>query len=336
MDFSCFDNMQEVINRERLEEISKTRQLRFYWGTAPTGQPHLGYVFPLIQIARMIKAGMHCTILFADRHAALDNNKTEWSKLDARTEFYTILIKAILQKAGADLESIRFVKGSDFQRTPTYTDDLLRLSTCVTVKQAQKATVEVIKKNKNPPLSNLIYPLMQALDEIYLETDFEFGGIDQRNIFMFALENLKSLGHNKNRSYAMNPIIPSLSKSGKMSASDSKSKIGMLDSNEDILKKSRGAFSIDGTVEDNGVVAIYKYIFFQLYDKITIERPEKYGGNKMYLSYSDLELDFVNGDILSIDLKSTMGKLLCDLISPIREEILSKHSELLAHAYPDD
>ena len=35
--------MKETINVERLEEIAKTRPLRFYWGTAPTGRPHLAY-----------------------------------------------------------------------------------------------------------------------------------------------------------------------------------------------------------------------------------------------------------------------------------------------------
>ena len=172
LDFA-FKNCIEVIGRDRLEEMATKKQLRFYWGTAPTGRPHLAYFFPLLSIARMIKSGMHCTILFADRHAALDNNKTEWERLDSRTEYYTVVIKAILEKADADLSNIRFIKGSEFQRSPEYSDDLLRLATKTSVKDAQKATVEVVKKTKNPPLSNLIYPLMQVLDEVHLDVDFE-------------------------------------------------------------------------------------------------------------------------------------------------------------------
>ena len=284
----------------------------------------------------MMKEGMHATILFADRHAALDNNKTEWSQLDARTEYYTVVIKEILQIAGANLDQIHFVKGSDFQRSPKYSDDLLHLATKVNLRNAQRATVEVIKKSKHPPLSNLIYPLMQALDEIYLDVDFEFGGVDQRNIFSFAMDSLKSIGYTEQRSYVMNPIIPGLNKGGKMSSSDKKSKIDIIDSDETILKKALGAFSVDGEVENNGVMAIYKYIFFQLYDEITVERPEKYGGNKLYGSYADLERDFISGDMLSIDLKTTMGHILCKLIGPIREKILSEHRSLLECAYPEE
>ena len=37
---------------------------------------------------------------------------------------------------------------------------------------------------KNPCMSNLMYPILQALDEEYLGVDIQFGGIDQRKIFM--------------------------------------------------------------------------------------------------------------------------------------------------------
>lgn len=332
LDFA-FKNCVEVIGRDRLEEISSSKPLRFYWGTAPTGRPHLAYFFPLLSIARMIKSGMHCTILFADRHAALDNNKTEWERLDSRTEYYTIVIKAILEKAGADLSNIRFIRGSEFQRSPEYSDDLLRLATKVSVKDAQKATVEVVKKTKNPPLSNLIYPLMQVLDEVHLDVDFEYGGVDQRNIFMLGIERLKHIGYNKPRNYVMNPLIPGLSKGGKMSSSDPKSKIDLIDTDEDIRLKCKKAWSVDKVVENNGVLAIFKYILYEFHDSITFVRPEEYGGTLVFDNYEQLETAFESGDIGSIDVKNTMADLLCELIGPIRTHIMENHLDLIKAAY---
>jgi tyrosyl-tRNA synthetase len=45
-----------------------------------------------------------------------------------------------------------------------------------------------VKQSSNPLLSGLLYPGLQALDEEYLKCDAQFGGVDQRKIFMFAEE----------------------------------------------------------------------------------------------------------------------------------------------------
>jgi tyrosyl-tRNA synthetase len=48
--------------------------------------------------------------------------------------------------------------------------------------------------------------------------------VDQRKIFMFAREWLPKIGYKK-RAYIMNPLIPGLGKSGKMSSSEKQSKV---------------------------------------------------------------------------------------------------------------
>ena len=63
------------------------------------------------------------------------------------------------------------------------------------------------------------YPIpLQALDEEYLGVDAQFGGVDQRKIFMFAEKYLPTLGYKK-RAHLMNPMIPGLT-GDKMSSSD--------------------------------------------------------------------------------------------------------------------
>lgn len=54
-----------------------------------------------------------------------------------------------------------------------------RLCALTTLHDATKAGAEVVKQIESPFLSSLMYPGMQALDEQYLDVDFQFGGVDQ-------------------------------------------------------------------------------------------------------------------------------------------------------------
>ena len=325
LDFTeAFKHTHETINVENLEALSKDRRLKGYWGTAPTGKPHVAYLFPILSISRMIKQGIDMTILIADYHATLDNNKTEWEQLHAKTEYYILVIKELLRLTGVDPDgaAVKFVKGTDHQRgNPAYLDDLLKLSSKITVSIAKRATAEVVKCGSNPPLSNCIYPLMQVLDEVYLDTDFEFGGVDQRKIFMFGIDYLPRIGYGGARSYVMNPMIHSLGKSGKMSASDEKTKIDLMDDRETIMKKCRKAWCVDGEVADNGVLDMYKYIIFPMSKSITVTRPEKYGGDVFFADYEALHQMFDAKEISSCDIKETLGRELANILEPLQDRL---------------
>ena len=119
----------------------------------------------------------------------------------------------------------------------------------------------------------------------------------------------------------MYPMIPGLAKGGKMSASIPNSKNDLTDSDEDIINKCNKAWSIDGEIEQNGVLAIYKLIIFELVGRIKIRRETKYGGDQIYLSYSDMEKDFVEGKVASIDLKQNLSRFLIEILTPIRSEL---------------
>ena len=69
-----------------------------------------------------------------------------------------------------------------------YTLDVYKLSSLMSEHDAKKAGAEVVKQSSNPLLSGLLYPGLQALDEEYLKCDAQFGGVDQRKIFMLAEE----------------------------------------------------------------------------------------------------------------------------------------------------
>lgn len=181
-------NLQEIVGDERLRQILQERDLNIYWGTATTGKPHIAYFVPMSKISDFLKAGCHVTILLANLHAFLDNMKAPWDLLDKRTEYYSRVIKAALKSIGVPIEKLKFVRGTDYQLSKEYTLDVYKLSSIVTEHDAKKAGAEVVKQSGNPLLSGLLYPGLQALDEQYLQCDAQFGGIDQRKIFMFAEE----------------------------------------------------------------------------------------------------------------------------------------------------
>ena len=97
--------------------------------------------------------------------------------------------------------------------------------------------------------------IMRVLDEQYLEADVQYGGIDQRKILVFAREYLPKIGYSP-RIEVMTPLIPGLI-GKKMSASDAKSKIDLLDDEKVVKQKLNNAEMVEGN-PDNGVMAFLK------------------------------------------------------------------------------
>lgn len=187
-----------------------------------------------------------------------------------RTKYYKFILTAVFTSLGIPMSKLHFVQGSDYQLTREYNMDNYKLCATVTEHDAKKAGAEVVKQVESPLLSGLLYPGLQALDEQYLDVDFQFGGIDQvrthwnrnfgyhsyllqRKIFTFAELYLPRLGYKK-RAHLMNAMVPGLA-GGKMSASDPNSKVDFLDSPELVRRKIKAAFCEEGNAEENGVLA---------------------------------------------------------------------------------
>jgi len=315
-------NLQEVVGEKELKKILEERDLKIYWGTAITGKPHVAYFVPIIKIADFLKAGCKVTVLFADLHGYLDDQKSMWDQLQHRTEYYEFIIKEMLKSIGVSLEKLKFVKGTDYQLGNEFALDVYRLAGMTSYKESKKAGAEVVKQSENPKISSLLYPILQALDEQHLDVDAQFGGVDQRKIFMFAREYLEKLGYSK-RVHLMNPMVPGLS-GGKMSSSDEGSKIDLLDSEKEVAKKISKAFCPEGKVEENGVLSFLRNVIFPILEddnkKFNIERDKKYGGNVEFKGYSDFEKAYVKKEIHPSDLKNAMTKEINKLLDPIRKK----------------
>ncbi|KAH8109095.1 tyrosine tRNA ligase [Phellopilus nigrolimitatus] len=362
--------LQEVLGADAIKAIlAEGRHPKCYWGSAPTGRPHIGYFVPLTKIADFLKAGVEVTILLADLHAFLDNLKAPLELVGHRTKYYKHLLLAIFRSLGIPTSKLRFVEGSSYQLSKEYNMDNYRLAAICTEHDAKKAGAEVVKQVESPLLSGLLYPGLQALDEQYLGCDFQFGGVDQRKIFTFAELYLPRLGYAK-RAHLMNAMVPGLA-GGKMSSSDPNSKIDFLDPPAAIKKKIKAAFCEPGNVVENGLLAFVKAVLMPIsqlrLDNLaggaagaalepglsdqppfsvdgapegtlfSVVRPEKHGGPVHYAAYEALERDFAEEKLHPGDLKAAVADAITRLLAPIQAlyEDSKEWQEVAALAYPD-
>lgn len=308
-------NTEEVVTRKELRSLLENKKhFNFYYGTAPTGPFHLGYLIPLGKIVDCMKSGGNAVILIADYHAYLDDKKTPWEEMEIRSRYYQKCIELILRE---DAKEITFIKGSGYQTESAYTQDLLKTAALVTTVRARRAASEVTRM-KNPKVSELIYPIMQSLDVKYLESDIVMGGIDQRHIYMLSREILPQVGYEK-PICVFTPLIMSLKGPGvKMSASEPGTHLRVHESEEDLKKLIQGAYC-PPTEPSNPITEICRLIILPLMDKITIDRSEKYGGYKEYDDSRVLVKDYLAGDLHPADLKEGVFEALRKLFKPVRD-----------------
>lgn len=317
-------NTVEVITDDDLKRLLEEKKERVaYVGRATTGPLHIGHLIPLGKIFDFQKANIKVKILLADVHAALDDLKAKWEDLDKRVEYTQKCIELAFDWP----ERIDFVKGSDFQLKSDYILDVLKLSTMSTVERATRAASEVTRM-KNPKVSEMLYPIFQALDEQYLGTDIQFGGSDQRHIFAYAREFLPRLGYAK-RVEVMTPLVASLKGPGtKMSSSIPESCIKVYDSEESIKKKIAGAYCPEGVIEDNPLIQIARFLIFPPEGRMVIERSQKFGGDIEIDSYEHLENIFKEKKLHPVDLKNAVADYLIKRFYKARA-YFEKHRDLL-------
>ncbi|CAH7681677.1 tyrosyl-tRNA synthetase [Phakopsora pachyrhizi] len=360
-------NLGEVLGSQELMKLCEEegRIITCYWGSATTGRPHIGYFVPLAKIADFLLAGVRVKILLADVHAFLDNLKAPLELINQRVSYYSHILRAVFISIGVPIERLEFITGSSYQYSTPYNKDCLKLASLVSERDARKAGSEVVKESDAPPLSGLLYPLLQALDEEYLGVDFQFGGIDQRKIFTFAELYLPRIGYSK-RIHLMNTMVPGLTGT-KMSSSDAKSKIDFLDTPDEVKKKIKDAVCVPGEVEGNGILAFLNSVLLPIAelkrnsgqdnrspfatddspDGTLISIPRKREKDVLhYSNYQDLVSDYQSEEpkdsgsfkLFPSDLKVSVTSAIQSLLKPIRD-IYDKDLEFQEAnrlAYPDD
>jgi len=305
-------NTEEIVTNEELEALASSgKQPSAYVGYEPSGKIHMGHVLTVNKLLDLQKSGFRITVLLADVHAYL-NEKGTMDEVQKIADYNKRCFIAL----GLDEKNTNFILGSSYQLRPEYMLDVLKLARSTTLNRARRSMDEVSRDAENPKVSQMIYPLMQALDIAHLGVDVAVGGIDQRKIHMLAREGLPELGY-KAPVCIHTPILLGLD--GKKMSSSKGNYISVDDTPEDIRKKMKGAFCVEGEVKDNPVLALFKYHITPRYPEIVISRPEKYGGDLRYNSYEELESGFAAKVVHPMDLKAAAAEYMNRILEPVRK-----------------
>jgi tyrosyl-tRNA synthetase len=232
-----------------------------------------------------------------------------------------------------------------------------KISQNFTLSRVQKSiTITGKKEGDNVKYALLRYPVMQVTDAFYLQAHLVHAGMDQRKCHVLMREVAPKLGYDfalKIGSKQISPIAiheglmlsmgisakdvenkmtNELSEELKMSKSKPDSAIWVHDSNEEIMRKLKKAYCPmpqDGqSMEQIQAEQIYnplldwsKKMIYPAGKTIAVERPEKFGGNKTYKSYKELEQDYFEGNLHPLDFKNGLAAILANWFEPIKKWI---------------
>lgn len=307
-------NAEEIVTIDELKALMENKQHpRAYVGYETSGKVHLGHMLTANKLLDLQNAGFDIVVLLADLHAFL-NEKGTLEEVRKIADYNRDCFIAL----GLDPEKTEFVYGTEYQLKPDYMLKILRMARNTTLNRARRSMDEVSRNAENPMVSQMIYPLMQAIDIADLHVDLAVGGIDQRKIHMLAREELPRLGlpapvclHT--------PLIPGLN--GEKMSSSKGNNIAVDEPAEDVEKKIMSAFCPAKVVENNPIMAIFKYHIFPRVGPITIRRPAKFGGDMTYEKYEDLEAAFVSGAMHPMDAKKACAAYMVEILAPVREKM---------------
>jgi tyrosyl-tRNA synthetase len=260
------------------------------------------------------QAGFEVTVLLADVHAYL-NGKGTLEEVRRVADYNRECFLAL----GLDPDKTRFVYGSDFQLDPEYMLNVLKLTCSSSLNRARRSMDEVGRKMEDPKVSQMVYPIMQAVDIAMLGVDVAVGGIDQRKIHMLAREGLPGMGF-KSPVCIHTPILLGLD--GEKMSSSKENYISVDDDGPAIRKKLKKAFCPAGETENNPILALFRYHIVPRYDSVVFERPEKFGGDLECHGYGEIESVFENGTLHPMDLKTGAAKYMDMILEPVRKILL--------------
>ncbi len=303
-------NTVEVVTDDDLRTLLAQPQKTVYAGYEPSGEIHLGHLVTINKLVDLQAAGFEVTVLLADLHAFL-NRKGTMEKVGDLAEYNKRCFE------GLGLKNVKYVLGSDLQLNRDYELLVLQLSQQITLNRATRSMDEVGRQMEHPTVSQMIYPIMQMADIAMLGADAAVGGIDQRKIHMLAREHLINFGY-KAPVCIHTPILNGLD--GKKMSSSQGNYISVADTEEDIMKKCQKAFC-PPEIPENPVLQIFQYHIFPRLPAITIKRPDKFGGDRTFSDYKDLELSYSRGEVHPLDLKKSCGISLVEILEPVRDYI---------------
>ena len=322
---------EEIVTVEELKHLleTKTRPVA-YDGFEPSGQMHIAQgIMRAINTNKMLKAGVHFKFWVADWFAWMNNKMGgDLDKIKKIGEYQIEVWKS----CGMNVKDVEFLWASEAMADREYWKRTVNIARNNTVQRIVRCS-QIMGRSENDTLTaaQIFYPCMQASDIFHLKADITNLGMDQRKVNILAREIGPKLGlwkpvivsgHMlmgllKPPENVKDPIERAIAM--KMSKSMPDSAIFMTDSKEDVKRKISKAYCPEKQVHENPILEYMKYIIFERFKEIKIERPDKFGGPVVYTRFEDMSKDFTNGTLHPMDLKSAATDYINKLLGPVRE-----------------
>ena len=317
-------NTEEVVTIEELNTVLGKPNPKAYIGFEPSGVVHLGWKICTNKIKDFLACGFDFTVLLADWHAYInDKLGGDIEKIKLCGKYMEDCFAAL----GVDTSKVRFVYASDYVNDAKYWELVLKTAKASSVARVKRA-MDIMGRAEDEAekdLSKLFYPAMQVSDIFYLNLDVAYGGMDQRHAHMLARDVAKKVG--RIAPVAIHtPLLTGLQAGGRMNpieAKMSKSKpetmISIHDSADLVKKKLIKAYCPEKQIEGNPVLDVCKFVIFPDLDgkPFRIERPEKFGGNLEFTTYTALAEAFAAG-LHPLDLKNATATHINTILEPVQ------------------
>ncbi len=321
---------EEIVTEEDLRNLLETKKrLIAYDGFEPSGNLHVAQgILRAINVNKMTNAGCMFNMLVADWHGWANNKMGgDLDKIQAVGKYQIEVWKA----CGMDMKKVNFIWASDFVRDDNYWKIVMQVARNSTVKRILRCS-QIMGRSESDALqaSQIFYPCMQAADIFYQKCDICQLGMDQRKVNILAREIGPQLGFwkpvvvshhmlmglNKPPEGVADPVEKAIAM--KMSKSIPDSAIFMTDSESEVKRKIEKAYCPEKQLEENPLIEYMKYIIFESFPKVKIERLAKFGGDLVYDSFDQMAEDFKYGRLHPMDLKNGTAEHINKLLDPVR------------------
>ncbi len=236
----------EIIDNERIKKLLKAYydEGKIYTvkcGFDPTAPDlHLGHTVLLQKLATFQKYGARVQFLIGDFTATIGDptGKSATRKVLSKEEIaknivsYTTQAFKILDESKTDI-----VYNNDWLE-PLGANGMLELASTLTVARMLERDDFSKRFESQTPIavSEFIYPLLQGYDSVYLKSDVEIGGTDQKFNLLMGRQLQKTYDVKKQQAVLMMPILEGLDGVQKMSKSLN-NYIGVADEPNDMFGK---------------------------------------------------------------------------------------------------
>ena len=310
----------ECVTDEELHTLLSSKDKpKAYVGFEPSGLLHAGSLVPMLKARELVESGFEVVILLADWHGYInDKLGGDWDKLKSGVEYQKQMFSAF--SAG-----FYFKTASELVRQNGYWEMVLRVSKASSLKRMRRA-LSIMGRDEDEAdgdMSKFFYPAMQATDIYALDVDLALGGMDQRHAHMLARDAADKLKISKPVALHT-PLLGSLSGPGRMDTDAKMSKSNpsgalLVHDNEKTLMKKLSKAYCPKERENNPVLDIWEHLIDPVLGKITIKRPQKFGGDLTFDSYLDLEKRYLSDSVHPLDLKNGTASALHELFQPFRK-----------------